>query len=114
MVITINDVVKKVRTNTIKLINPNIEISIKIREEFSFQKEDLQKISKSLTRKAQKITNKLNKERMKRIALTARLTSLCKEPQEILKTINITLSTLITYLKVIDYEIQKSHEKTRC
>ncbi|HNW96658.1 MAG TPA: hypothetical protein PLQ44_01870 [Candidatus Paceibacterota bacterium] len=114
MVITIKDIVKRIRTNTIKLINPNIEISIKIREEFSFQKEDLQKISKSLMREAQKITNKLNKERTKRIALTAHLTSLCKEPQEMLKTVNITLSTLIAYLKVIDYKIQKLHEKTRC
>jgi hypothetical protein len=98
-----------VKNTKIRNINwDDLQITIKQKQKFIFQKKDLEKISDLLEKDSKKRKDVLNKERMKRIANVAYLLTICQNPQKIMELIKISsLKIFISYLKQIDYNIQK-------
>ncbi len=103
---------------TIKIIPWNgIKISFGNKKNInylSFKKEELETICGQLNQEADKRKNRSNIARIKRIAHVAHLLTIYHEPKDIMKIVKIaSLPIFISYLKIIDYEIQRLHQKTR-
>ena len=74
---------------------------------FRFKKKKLKQTKEYIEKHLkEKQGQKLNKERWRRIEKTAQLLFECKTPEEIALILNITLSTIKSYLSNIDYIIQ--------